>query len=97
MNKLVNVFRPVQTPPALNVGSANGFCGQWVPVAVGKPLMGIGEVMDCQSQLLQVVRALHPLGCCTRRLNGWQKKGNQHADDRNNDEEFYKRERSFVP
>jgi hypothetical protein len=48
------------------------------------------EVMDTQSHLLEIVAALHPAGGFTRRLDGRKQKGDEHADDGNNNEKFDK-------
>jgi hypothetical protein len=45
--------------------------------------------MCAQSELFQVVAALHALGRLPRRLNGRKQQGHQHADDRNHHEQFH--------
>ena len=53
--------------------------------------------MDVQRQadLLQVVLALKSPGRLARRLHGRQEQRDQYPDNRDNDQEFYKREAAF--
>ena len=55
--------------------------------------MGVVIVVHRQADLLQVVGALHPAGRLARRLHGRQQQGDQHADDRDHDEQFDQGER----
>ena len=52
------------------------------------------EVMDRQSQLTNIVAALHTPRRFTSRLNGWQQQSHQDADDRNNDQQLDERKSS---
>jgi hypothetical protein len=48
--------------------------------------------MQGKRPLFKMVAALHPPTGFAGSLHGWQKQRNQHADDRNDDEEFDKGE-----
>jgi hypothetical protein len=49
-------------------------------------------VVQCQADLLQVVDALASPGCLARRLHGGQEQGDQHRDDRDDNQQFDQRE-----
>ena len=54
----------------------------------GQAVVGIVIVLDRETELFQVVRALHPAGRFTSRLDCRQEQPNQNADNRNDDQEF---------
>jgi Zn ribbon nucleic-acid-binding protein len=51
----------------------------------------IVEVVQCQTELLQLIETLCPAGSFARRLNRRQEKGHQHANDGDYDEQFDQR------
>jgi hypothetical protein len=51
--------------------------------------------MHCQSNLLEVVGALHPTRGLASRLDSRQQQRDEDADDRNYDKKFYEREASL--
>jgi hypothetical protein len=44
--------------------------------------------LDCQADLLEIIRALRSPGSLARRLNGRQQERDQDADDRNHDQQL---------
>jgi hypothetical protein len=54
-------------------------------------------LMKRQSQLLEVVDALHPPGCLARGLDGGQEQGDQHGDDGDDHEQLDERETAVLP
>lgn len=50
------------------------------------------EIVRCQSQLLEIVLALHPTSSLPCSLNCRKEQANEDANDRNHDQEFNKRE-----
>jgi len=51
-------------------------------------ISGIVKIVNSQSHLFEMVGTLHPpcgFACC---LNGRQKKGDEHSDNRNDDKKF---------
>jgi hypothetical protein len=59
-------------------------------------LIDVGVVMGGQADLLQIVAALTPAGGFARRLNGRQQEGDQHGDNRDDDQELDQR-KTFSP
>jgi hypothetical protein len=51
--------------------------------------------VQCQPDLLQVVRALRPPGRLAGGLDGGQQQGDQDADDRNDDQKLDERKAAF--
>lgn len=49
-------------------------------------------VLERESNLLKIIRALHATRGFSSRLNGWEKESDQNTDDSDDDEEFNKRE-----
>ena len=65
-----------------------------------KGVVRIVIVLDSQTNLLEIVGALHTASGFTRSLNGGEKQTDEDTNDRDNDEEFNKgktlsRERTF--
>ena len=54
----------------------------------GELAVGVVVVLDRQSELLQVVRALHPTRGFAGRLNRREKEPDQDTDDGDNDQKF---------
>ena len=53
--------------------------------------MGVVKVVNGQPDLFEMVLALHPAGRLSSGLHRWQKQGDEHADNGNDDEEFDER------
>jgi hypothetical protein len=51
--------------------------------------MSIVKIMHGETELLQVVAALHPPCRLTGSLNRWKQKRDQHANDGNHDQKFH--------
>lgn len=54
------------------------------------------EVVRCQSQLFEIVLALHPASCFAGSLDCWQEQSYEDANDRDDDQEFNEREPFLV-
>jgi len=60
------------------------------------PIRDIGVIMNCQAELFHVVGTLHSSCGFSGGLNGGQEQGDQHADDRNDHQQFDKCEGGSV-
>jgi len=67
-------------------------CGSTDTISVDferrKPTLRIVKIMDRKTDLLKMVRTLHPSRRFTSRLDCRQKKRNQNSDDRNDNKKF---------
>lgn len=45
-------------------------------------------VVQSEADLLQIVGALHPVGCFPYLLDGWEEQADQDGDNRDNDQQF---------
>ena len=54
-------------------------------------LVDVVEIVHSQTELLDVVRALHTTSRLASRLDGGKKQTNQNADDRDNDQQLDER------
>jgi hypothetical protein len=52
--------------------------------------------MQRQTDLPQIVLALHPPRRLARRLNGWKQESNKNAKNRHDDQQFNDRETNFA-
>jgi hypothetical protein len=59
----------------------------------GKLFVGVVVVMQSQTYLLEIIAALQPTSGFTRGLHSRQKQRDENADDRDDHQQFYKRER----
>ena len=78
---------------------AVGFSAREVKVELGpgagaaerKMLVRVVEILDCETNVLEIVLALRAPGCFASGLNRRQEKGNENADDRNYDQQLDER------
>jgi len=62
-----------------------------IAVRCWKPVVNVMEIVDGKGDLLQMVIACHTSCGFSRCLNRRQEKGDQHSDNRNDNEKFNKR------
>ena len=55
------------------------------------------KVVSCQTDLLEIVAARTPSSRLACRLHGGQQQTNQHADDRDHDQQLHKRKAAIFP
>ena len=74
-------------------GGVEGRRGVGITIARRRQsLAGVVEVLHREAQLLHLVAAGTAVGSLTRRLDSWQKKTDERANDGNHDEQFDERE-----
>lgn len=61
-------------------------------VLVGDASLSVGEVLDGETELFQVICALHTTGRFTSRLNGGKEEADEDTDNGDNNEEFHQGE-----
>ena len=76
---------------------APGIWSKFVVHLVRQAFVRVLEVLNRETELFQVVRALHASSRFARRLDGRQEKPDQNADDRDDDEKFDQREAEQPP
>jgi hypothetical protein len=87
------IIRIDSVKPPRGIGgslSAESLAPDNIPAAIGNSIVNIMKIMERESPLFKMVAALHTscgFACC---LNGGQKKGDQHSDNRNDNEKFDK-------
>ena len=74
----------------MNVGSSTEKCARRRQTVVRVVI-----VLDGETELLEVVGALHTTSRFTRRLDGGEKETDQNTDDRDNDQQFDERKPIF--
>ena len=79
-------------PVRIRGGAAKSGCGPTLALRPGtmhrKLLIRRVVVVNCQANLFEIVAATHPSCSLTSRLDSWQEKAHQYANDRDHDQQL---------
>ena len=63
---------------------------------MGKAVVDVVVIVECQSELLQVILALRTASCLASLLHCWQQQGHKNGDDRNHHQKFDQRKSAMA-